>query len=82
MAQASNVTEVTVADTGIGIRVEDQERLFQAFTQVTTKGFRRQEGTGLGLHLSQKLAGLLGGSISFESESGTGSKFKLTLRGT
>lgn len=82
VAQGTSVTEVTVADTGIGIRTEDQERLFQAFTQVTSKGFRRQEGTGLGLHLSQKLAGLLGGSIGFESEPGTGSKFRLTLRGT
>lgn len=82
VAQETSVTEVTVADTGIGIRTEDQERLFQAFTQVTRKGFRRQEGTGLGLHLSQKLAGLLGGSIGFESEAGTGSKFRLTLRGT
>lgn len=79
LATRADVTELTVVDSGIGIRAEDQERLFQAFTQVTGKGLRRQEGTGLGLHLSQKLAGLLGGSIGFESESGKGSKFKLTL---
>lgn len=77
-----DVTEVTVSDTGVGISAEDQELLFQAFTQVTPKGLRRQEGTGLGLHLSRKLAGLLGGSIGFESEPGKGSRFKLTLGGS
>ena len=76
------VAELTVTDTGIGIRAEHQEKLFQAFSQVTEKGLRRQEGTGLGLHLSQKLASLLGGSVSFESEYGKGSKFKLTLGGS
>lgn len=40
---------------------------------------RRFEGTGLGLHLSQKLASLLGGQITFESESGKGSRFVLSL---
>ena len=75
------LTEIRVTDTGIGIKPEDQERLFQAFTQVEGKGSRRYEGTGLGLYLSQRLAGLLGGSISFESEYGKGSSFTLRLEG-
>jgi len=75
------LTEVSVVDTGVGIRDEDQERLFQAFTQVDAVGARRYEGTGLGLHLSQKLAHLLGGAISLESKFGKGSKFTLLLKG-
>ena len=53
--------------------------MFQAFEQVGTTGARRQEGTGLGLHLSQKLAGLLNGRIEFTSEFGAGSTFSLIL---
>ena len=71
--------EFVVSDTGIGIRSEDKERLFQAFSQVGGPS-SRTGGTGLGLHLSQKLAELLGGAISFESEYGTGSKFHLLLK--
>jgi PAS domain S-box-containing protein len=74
-------TEITITDTGVGVRAEDYEKLFQAFTQVDARGSRRSEGTGLGLHLSQKLASLLGGFISFESEFGKGSRFTLTLEG-
>ena len=73
------LTEVTVNDTGIGIRAEDQAKLFEAFTQVNGHSAKRHEGTGLGLHLSQKLASLLGGRISFESEHGKGSTFKLAI---
>ena len=73
------LAKITIRDTGIGIRPEDQVKLFQAFTQVGTSGARRYEGTGLGLHLSQKLAELLGGHIGFESEHGNGSAFTLTL---
>lgn len=73
------VAEISVADSGKGIRPEDQARLFKAFEQIEASSLRRQEGTGLGLHLSQKLAGLLGGQISFESTYGVGSKFTVSI---
>jgi protein-histidine pros-kinase len=75
------VTEFRVHDSGIGIRPDDLAKLFQAFTQVDAAGKRRLEGTGLGLHLSGKLAELLGGQISVESEYGHGSTFSLRLAG-
>jgi len=71
--------EISVADTGIGIREEDIPKLFQAFTQlesVYTKGF---EGTGLGLALTRQLVELHGGRIWMESEFGTGSRFSFTI---
>jgi signal transduction histidine kinase len=71
-------TELNVHDTGVGIPPEDQPKLFQAFSQAE-RNPRRHEGTGLGLHLSQKLAELLGGKISFRSEYGKGSTFTLCL---
>jgi PAS domain S-box-containing protein len=71
--------EIAVSDTGIGIRAEDRAKLFRAFQQVDAQTARRFEGTGLGLHLSQKLAGLLGGQITFDSEFGKGSRFVLSL---
>ncbi|MBI1878165.1 MAG: PAS domain S-box protein, partial [Chloroflexi bacterium] len=76
-ANGRRLTEISILDTGIGIRPEDQAKLFQAFQQVDTT--RRFEGTGLGLHLSQKLAHLLGGHIEFESEYGQGSRFTLVI---
>lgn len=71
-------TRFTVDDTGVGIRAEDQPQLFKAFEQLGVVGIRRQ-GTGLGLHLSQKLAQLLGGHIEFTSEYGKGSRFTLVI---
>ena len=72
-------TVISVTDTGLGIRSEDHGKLFQAFQQINGAGPGRQKGTGLGLHLSQKLAHLLGGRILFQSEFGEGSKFTLIL---
>jgi signal transduction histidine kinase len=73
------VTEFSVADTGVGIRPEDQAKLFQTFQQLRNSGSQRHEGTGLGLYLSQKLAGLLGGHVELQSEFGKGSTFRLIL---
>lgn len=72
-------TWISVRDTGCGIRDEDLHKLFLPFSQVDASASRKHEGTGLGLHLSQKLAALLGGFISVESEAGAGSKFTLCL---
>ena len=71
--------EISVEDTGIGIRDEDIPKLFKAFTQLEsayTKGF---EGTGLGLALTKQLVELHGGGICVESRFGTGSRFSFTL---
>ena len=68
-----------VEDTGIGIRAADRSRLFQAFSQLDSGLTRRHGGTGLGLYISQRLALLLGGCVSVQSEFGKGSTFTLTL---
>jgi signal transduction histidine kinase len=73
-----SMVEFSVQDTGVGIRPEDQAKLFTAFTQVDA-ATRHQEGTGLGLYLSQNLAVLLGGTIICRSEYGKGSTFTLQL---
>jgi two-component system sensor histidine kinase/response regulator len=77
---SGTVVEFAASDTGVGIRPEDQDKLFQAFSQVDASNDRCYQGTGLGLHLSQKLAELLAGQITFESDFGKGSTFRLTLR--
>jgi PAS domain S-box-containing protein len=76
---AGRSTAFRVSDTGIGIRAEDQARLFKAFVQVGREEGGDRNGSGLGLHLSQRLAELLGGRITVESEYGRGSRFTLTL---
>ncbi|NRF71100.1 hypothetical protein HLB44_29270 [Aquincola sp. S2] len=76
---AQACTEVRITDTGIGIKPEDADRLFQAFSQLDSGSMRRHEGTGLGLHLSQKLAQLIGGRITLHSEFGRGSCFTLRI---
>ncbi len=68
-----------VIDTGIGIKPEDMDKLFEAFQQVDTGLTRRHEGTGLGLSICKKLVEMLGGEIWAESEWGVGSTFTFTL---
>jgi signal transduction histidine kinase/DNA-binding response OmpR family regulator len=68
-----------VADTGIGIAPENQERIFQEFAQIESPVQARVRGTGLGLPLCRRLATLLGGSVSVESALGAGSTFSAEL---
>ena len=70
---------VVVSDSGIGIKAEHMERLFEAFRQVDGSARRVYEGTGLGLYLCRKLVTMLGGTIGAESEIGVGSRFTFTL---
>ncbi len=71
--------EVRVIDTGIGIKKEDMDKLFHPFQQIDVSLTKKHEGTGLGLHLTERLAALLGGDISVKSEYGTGSEFTFTM---
>jgi signal transduction histidine kinase len=73
------VVEIRIMDTGLGLGSEEQVKLFQAFEQVSSRTARYTEGTGLGLYLSQKLANLLGGHITCQSEVGQGSTFTLAI---
>ncbi len=72
---------LSVSDTGIGIAPENHEHIFEEFTQVEGPLHKRTKGTGLGLSLSRKLARLLGGDITVQSELGKGSTFHVTVPG-
>ena len=71
--------EIAVEDTGIGIRREDAPRLFQPFSQIDSSLSRRFEGTGLGLVMVMRMAGLHGGTVAVASEPGLGSRFVVWL---
>jgi len=75
----SECVEIAVADTGVGIRAEEQQAIFDEFHQVspTTRGVR--EGAGLGLAITRLLVELHGGAVRVESEPGKGSRFTVTL---
>lgn len=70
---------ISVKDTGSGIQKEDLNKLFKPFSRILEPG-KYKEGSGLGLHLSKKLANLLGGDITVKSTPGKGSTFKLVLK--
>lgn len=69
---------VTVTDDGVGIPLEDQERIFESFQQ-GRRGSAREEGTGLGLTLCRRIVTLLGGTMTLESKVGTGSTFRFDI---
>jgi signal transduction histidine kinase/CheY-like chemotaxis protein len=71
--------EFAVADTGIGIAEEDQDRIFEEFVQVRSPVQARVKGTGLGLPLCRRLADVLGGELTLESKLGIGSVFAVRL---
>ena len=76
---ATRALRIMVADTGIGIKPEDQARVFDAFEQVDSSYAREQGGTGLGLALTRKLVELHGGTIRVESEGVKGRGSVLTV---
>lgn len=69
----------TVTDTGIGIPLDHQDRIFDPFYQVNNPARKRSDGTGLGLSLCKRFAELMSGTIEFESQEGVGSRFRLRL---
>jgi PAS domain S-box-containing protein len=71
--------EISVTDTGIGIKPEDMSKLFQVFSQIESPYQKRYAGTGLGLVLTKKLIELHGGKIWVESEIGEGSRFAFVI---
>ena len=71
--------KLSVSDTGVGIKDEDFEKIFESFSQADSTRARKSEGVGLGLTISQRLSRLMGGNIEVESEYGKGSVFRVSI---
>ena len=76
---AARGIEILVTDTGIGMRQDQQDKLFQAFSQAEASTTRRFGGTGLGLSICRQLAEMMEGDISVTSEPGNGTTFRVAL---
>jgi PAS domain S-box-containing protein len=79
LAENRRCVQVDVVDTGIGMRPADLQILFEPFRQIDSSLSRQHEGTGLGLAICRRLADLLGGQVSVQSQFGEGSVFSVTL---
>jgi PAS domain S-box-containing protein len=74
-----NIVNVSIKDTGIGIKEEHKQKLFKAFSQIATGGERKMGSTGLGLSISKKIVEQHGGKIWVDSDFGRGSTFSFCL---
>ena len=74
-----DMLQISVSDTGIGMKAEDQQKVFKEFWQADSSFSRKYEGTGLGLALTKRIVVMHGGKIWFESEYGKGSIFYFAL---
>jgi len=72
--------QISVSDTGIGIKPEQQKKIFDSFEQAESSTTRKYGGTGLGLAISKRIVEMMGGEIWVESESGKGSTFSFTIQ--
>ncbi len=79
LSEADKRLHIIVRDTGIGMREEDLERIFDPFAQVSNDQELRNKGTGLGLAITGKLVQLFGGTLGVESSPGIGSTFTIDL---
>ena len=75
----AQTVEMAVTDTGIGVPIEQQRRLFEEFTQADESTTQRFGGTGLGLVICKRLAVLMGGDVTMDSAPGTGTTMRLTV---
>ena len=77
--EATHVVTLSMADDGIGIAPEDQERIFERFVQVDSTSTRKYNGSGLGLALVREYGEMQGFAVTVESELGVGSTFVITI---